>query len=125
MNRGMTLHEVLIGAVILAILSPIVHQTYTYTVRVQRRRALHEEVLIYASDYLEYSKYRMIKDSDDLEPFDTVRFFRGDTLYLQREQREHEMPELVEETFQILIDSVPLTKHRHLLYKKRTESLWD
>lgn len=121
----MTLHEVLIGAVILAILSPIVHQTYTYTVRVQRRRALHEEVLIYASDYLEYSKYKMLRKPEELEPFDTVRFFRGDTLHLERREESYEIPELRRETFQIVVDSTPLTTHTHLLYKDKSESLWD
>ncbi len=124
-NSGMTLHEVLIGAVILAILSPIVHQTYTFTVRMQRRRALHEEVLIYASDYLEYSKFNFLAKPKELEPFDTLRIFRGDTLFLKKSQKSYDIDGLIQETFQIVLDSVVLTSLTHLLYEEKKESLWD
>lgn len=124
----MTLQEVLIGAVILAILSPIVHKTYTFSLRTQRRRAVQEEILIFASDYLEYQKLQLLyttSDPNTEEPFDTLRIFRGDTLFLEKSHNTYETENLKEETISIRYKSDTLITLKTLVKESESESLWN
>ncbi len=123
-NSGMTLQEVMIAAVILAILSPIVHQTYQFSMRVQKRRAVQEEVLIFASDYLEYHKLLLLNPPEEIIPFDTARIFRSDTLLLERKTIDEELHGFLTEEFSVVVDSAAMVTISHSVLAKGEDSLW-
>ncbi len=130
----MTLTEVLVAVVILAVISPVLYRTFTYAITVQHRRAVQEEVLIFASDYLEYTKYQFLSDettsshynSDPFSPdhFDTVRPFRGDTLQLIRQSSPTSVDGILEEQFSIVVDSNSLGTFTHAVPVKKGSGLW-
>ncbi len=123
-HNGMSLVEVMVALTILAILSPVVHQAYTYSLKVQARRAIQEEVLLFASDYLEHSKLNLITTPTEPHPFDTIRLFRSDTLNLTRKFIDSSEEKLLQETFSILVDSIPLVTITHLVPRQKENSLW-
>jgi len=108
--KGMSLPEVLIASVILAILVPVVLQTYTVAIHTQTRRAIQEEAVIFASDYLEYTKLKILNPKTETTPFDTIRHFRSDSLILVRTTGDSIENVLCTESISVEVDSQSLVK---------------
>ncbi len=123
-ERGMTLQEVLIAMIIISILSPVVHNAYTYAVKVQAKRALQEETLIFAANYIELVKFNILTDPEEIPPLDSIRIFRGDTLFLKRISSTYETEGLLKEKFSIVFDEKPIVIMTHLIHEPKENSLW-
>ncbi len=117
-NSGMTIVEVMVAVVILTISVPLLFQTFTGGIRIQTRRAIQEEALIFASDYLEQTKLSILNPSTDLLPFDTVRVFRGDTLRLNRTRDLTATNGLVKESFTVTSENRSIVAITHTVPEK-------
>ncbi len=114
----MTIVEVMVAVVILTISVPLLFQTFTGGIRIQTRRAIQEEALIFASDYLEQTKLSILNPSTDLLPFDTVRVFRGDTLRLNRTRDLTATNGLVKESFTVTSENRSIVAITHTVPEK-------
>lgn len=83
-DGGFSLAEVMVAVVILTVASSILFQVFTGGVKIQSRRAVQEEALNFASDYLEQQKLLLLAGGSNSPDFDTIRPFRSDTLLLKR-----------------------------------------
>lgn len=112
-RNGISLVEVLVAVVILTISVPLLFQTFTGGIHLQNRRAIHEESILFASDYLEYTKLSILNPQAEQLPFDTIRLFRGDTLRLVRTRDLTSKNGLVEESFSVDFESRPIVEITH------------
>lgn len=123
-QHGVTLPEILVALVILLLLSPVAHRVYSYSVKVQQRRAIQEEAILFSSCYMEYTKLLHLSPQTNHQAFDSLRVVLGDTLYLVRDSKSGRSDELVEETFSIVHDSLPIATFIHSIPPTTSNHLW-
>lgn len=108
----------MVAAVILAIVVPLLFQTFTGAIHIQSRRAVQEEALIFASDYLERTKLRILNPNENVTPFDSIRVFRSDTLLLKRSVQGEITNSIATEQFSVVVDSRPILTISHKIPEK-------